>query len=319
MFRLKVARSAAEIDQLRCLWESLHTPELTLFQSFRWNRLAAQHFRAREEPYFIIAENDNGAAIIPAVLRCDPLELGLAGETLFDYRDYLAVGDPASLMHAWQHLVSLGLPLSITAICRPQGAIWDRLPKKFFSRSPQLNSAEMTSSQFAESHSRAFSRLRKLQRFGLELKSYTGDSGVVRQTYEHRARQSAPGELFHDRNRIEFMVSVCADEGSRCEVFTLEHGGTVAAALVTFRDGSCRRFYTTYYDRAWARYSPGVSLLFEIARRSLEQGLSFDLMTGEQGYKNRIATGAQDLFQVRATATELSESLPTIAAIEHAA
>ncbi|HVH85960.1 MAG TPA: GNAT family N-acetyltransferase, partial [Terriglobales bacterium] len=238
---------------------------------------------------------------------------------LFDYRDYLAVGDLRALTRAWQHLASLEQPMSITAIWRPQRPIWDRLPKTFFSRAPRLSFQNMQPASFVESHSRAFSRFRKLERLGLKLKTYSGDCNIVRQIYERRARQSLPGELFHDRRRIEFMVAICREERSRCEVFTLEHGGTLAAALVTFRDDGYRRFYTTYYDRAWARYSPGVSLLFEVSRQSLEQGLSFDLMTGEQAYKKRIATDAQDLFEVKATPQQLSESLPAIATIEHAA
>jgi len=314
-----VARSAAEIDSVRSVWESVHTPDLTLFQSFGWNRLAAQFFAAREIPYLIVADDDNGAAIIPAVLRSNAQEIGLAGETLFDYRDYLAKGDRGVLFRAWQHLVSLGLPISVTAICRPEAAIWDRLPKRFFSRSPRQSSQEMSSSTFCESHARAFSRIRKLERLGLELKTYHGDSPVVRHVYERRARQSQAGELFCDPLRLEFMVAVCRDEGPRCEVFTLEHGSTLAAALVTFRDDGYRRFYTTYYDRAWSRYSPGVCLLFEIANRSLEQGLSFDLMTGEQGYKKRIAAGAQDLFEVKATAAQLLDTFPSLSAIEQAA
>ena len=319
MFRLRVARSAAEIDSLRSIWESVHTPDLTLFQSFRWNRLAAQLFGNREIPYLIVAENDNGAAIIPAIVRSNAQEIGLAGEALFDYRDYLAQGDHEVLFRAWQHLVSLGLPISVTAICRPHAAIWDRLPKNLFSRSPRQSSKEMSSSTFSESHARAFSRFRKLERLGLELKTYRGDSPVVRHVYQRRARQSQPGELFHDPIRLEFMVTACRNEGPRCEVFTLEHGSTLAAALITFRDEGYRRFYTTYYDRAWSRYSPGVSLLFEIAKRSLEQGLSFDLMTGEQAYKKRIAAGVQDLFEVKATAAELLDSLTSLTAIEQAA
>jgi CelD/BcsL family acetyltransferase involved in cellulose biosynthesis len=133
---------------------------------------------------------------------------------------------------------------------------------------------------------------------------------VVRRIYECRAQQSQAGNLFADPLRVEFMVNVCREAGRACQVFTLEHGSTLAAALVTFLDGNFRRFYTTYYDHAWARYSPGVSLLFEATRRSLEQGLNFDMMTGEQAYKLRIASERQELFQVNATAAQLEEAFP---------
>ena len=56
MFRLNVARSAAEIESLSSVWDSLLGPDLTLFQSFRWNRLAAQIFGDREQPCFILSK-----------------------------------------------------------------------------------------------------------------------------------------------------------------------------------------------------------------------------------------------------------------------
>src|SRR5438270_6128412 len=294
-------------------------PDLSLFQSFRWNRLAAEQFATRETPYFIFVENDNGAAIVPAIIDTKSGELGVAGERLFDYRDYLAIGDCHPLERAWQHLASLNLPISVAGICRPEAAIWSRLPKTFFSRAPKLSSQEITPEEFLASHSRAFSRLRKLERLGLAIRQYSGQAPIVREIYERRARESTGNELFRDPLRVAFMIAVCREEASRCEVFTFEHGGTLAAALVTFRDQDFRRFYTTYYNRAWARYSPGVSLLFEISRRSLQQGLSFDLMTGEQGYKMRIAQSVQDLFEVKATPAELRAAFPETYGVEHAA
>ena len=319
MLRIKVARSAAEIDGLRSRWELIERDQGTIFQTFRWNRLAAALFADREEPYFVLCEDDNGVAIVPAVVRQESRTISFAGETLFDYRDYLACGDPGALDQAWQQLTSVGLPFTLTAICRPEAAIWKQLPKTFYSRSPRLSSDQISADGFAHGHARAFSRLHKLERMGLEVREYTGSDPIVRRIYELRSRQSGGGELFHDSRRVDFMAAVCAEEGSRCQVFALQHGGTLAGALITFRDREFRRFYTTYYDHNWARYSPGVSLLFEIARRSLLEGLSFDLMTGEQPYKLRIAQSAHDLFQVTATPQQIKEVSTVLFAAEHAA
>ena len=305
MFRLKLARGIAEIERLRPAWDSLFNSELTLFQSHRWNLLAARCFADREAPYFIFCESDNGAAIVPAVRRREADAMGLAGEQLFDYRDYLARGDETPLQRAWQKLSDAGLPLDITAIRNPGAVVWNRLPTQHFSRAPRLNCEGWTRERFTHSHPRAFSRLRKFERMGLAICEYSGDSRMAAHIYRLRSRQSAPGEIFHDPVRVEFMIEACRAEENACEIFTLEHGSTVAAALVTFRDGNCRRFYTTYYDHAWARYSPGVTLLFEISRRSIEQGLDFDFMTGEQAYKLRIAPDAEDLYCVRASSEEL--------------
>ena len=40
------------------------------------------------------------------------------------------------------------------------------------------------------------------------------------------------------------------------------------------------------------------------------KSINFDLMTGEQGYKLRIARSAQDLFTVNASASQLREFFP---------
>ena len=290
------------------------TPELSMFQTHRWNLLAARFFAEREEPYFIFAANDNGAAILPAVIQTRSGTLNFAGETLFDYRDYLAIGDAAPLNAAWEKLASLNLPLSITAVCRSEDRIWQHLPKEFFSRAPRLLRSEISSEQLVRSHTRAFSRLRKLERMGLRITQYAGDSPIVPEIYRLRGAQSSPSGLFHDPLRGEFMVAVCGAESSRCEVFALEHGSTLAAALVTFRDANWRRCYTIFYDCRRARFSPGVSLLFEVARRSLEQGMNVDLMTGEQPYKIRVAQSAQDLFKVSASPAELQELFSSPAA-----
>lgn len=319
MFRVRVARSTAEIERLAPAWDGLLTPDLTLFQSYRWNRLAADVFRDREQPYFVFAENDNGTAILPAVVDRTSQTIGFAGERLFDYRDHLNKGDQGPLIRAWQELATLSLPIAITAVRRIHIPIWDQFPKQFFSRAPHLSGNGITAEQFVQNHSRAFSRLRKLERMGLHVRQYSGGSPTARQIYELRAKQSSEGELFHDPRRVEFIMAACREEGSRCEIFTLEHGSTLAAALVTFRDGGVRRFYTIYYNHGWSRFSPGVSLLFEVSRRSLEEGLSFDFMTGEQGYKMRIADGARDLFKVKASGAELRDLLSEKAAIQRAA
>jgi CelD/BcsL family acetyltransferase involved in cellulose biosynthesis len=309
LFRLRVARNITEIEALRGLWDSLLTPDLTLFQTHRWNALAARLFGDREEPFFVAAEDENGAAILPAVIAKQEKTISFAGERLFDYRDYLHRGEPSVLQRAWQELTKLGLPLVVTAIRREQAPVWSTLPKTHFSRAPRLSSGSLTAAEFAHSHSRAFSRLRRLERMGLSVIEYPGSSQMVKRIYECRSRQSGPGELFNDQRRVDFMVAVCREEGPRCQLFTLEHGHTIAAGLVTFRDDNCRRFYTIYYDHAWSRYSPGITLLFEVARRSLEQGLDVDLMTGEQSYKSRITPLAEALFEVKATAGEFSRAL----------
>jgi CelD/BcsL family acetyltransferase involved in cellulose biosynthesis len=117
-----------------------------------------------------------------------------------------------------------------------------------------------------------------------------------------------------------------------CEVFTLERSGALIAALVTFIDrrrsgspasadlapaGVVRRFYTVYFDTAWAKSSPGHALVYEVARQSLAEGLDCDFMTGEQPYKMRLATSSAPLFHLEASVETLlraSSEEPRLAA-----
>ena len=133
------------------------------------------------------------------------------------------------------------------------------------------------------------------------------NSALVRTVCELKSKQPVQwGEnLLADPMRREFLVA--AASASPCDVFTLESAGTLVAAIVTFRDGATRRFYTTFYDRAWAQYSPGVALLFEATRRSLGEGLDCDYMTGEQPHKLRFATSSVPLYRVKASAETLTE------------
>ena len=95
---------------------------------------------------------------------------------------------------------------------------------------------------------------------------------------------------------------------SRCELFTLENAaGKLIAGLVSFRDGNIRRCYTIYFHPEWARYSPGVALLYEVTARSLGEGLSCDYMTGEYPYKLRLANASRPLYRVEASAEELAD------------
>ncbi len=120
MLKVETLRSAHELDRLKARWTWLERQcqgphyDATLFQSYELNRLAARWFVARESPNVVLAESDCGLAIIPAVRR--RRELGLIGETLFDYRDVLSSGDPAVLEHAWRELARVGLSLEVTAL-----------------------------------------------------------------------------------------------------------------------------------------------------------------------------------------------------------
>lgn len=286
------------MDRLRPAWEQLcGSSPATLFQSFSWNRLAASLFAAREEPCVVLVQNDSGAALIPGAIADHGFTL--LGEALFDYRDVLSQGDPAALRLAWQEVAGLKLPIFFAALrgqerCR----VWQEFAPQPFVAAPCVLARDTSAQQLAAAHNRIGSRWRKILRQGVEFQRHSPPGpDLLRRVYRLKGAQP-PANLFRDPARINFLVAAAANSPSPCDVYTLSQGATLVAALITFRDGDTRRFYTTYYDHDWAHFSPGMVLLFEATRLSLEEGLNCDYMTGEQPHKIRLATASVPLFRV---------------------
>lgn len=302
--RVRLVRSVAELDALGEAWRQLYSPERhTVFQTFAWNWLAAKHFAFRQSLCVAYAEDDNGIAIIPAAIAHDTREIVLLGDALFDYRDILSAGDFSALLAAaWQALAALNLPLSITAIREESREHWTNFPLEFFCRAPQVLRAEACSATLEAAHRKLGRFARRLQRNAIQFRRQDGSaSGLIRWIYREKAVQffGRHENVFADQSRVEFIVAAASMAPSQCEIFTFEHGTEVVAALLTFRDGKNRRFYTVYFDPRWARESPGQVLLFNVTRNSLSDGLDCDYMTGEQPHKTRLATSSTGLYRVQ--------------------
>jgi len=306
--RIAIASTLSEIDGLRDLWLRLERANGgTLFQSFRWNRLAAEMFW-REAPYIVAAETTGGAAIIPACFAADGRSLSLIGEALFDYRDLLHEGDDDALLLAWRALAELRLPLQFAGL-RGEHAheCWEQLGRAPFSGAPGVRAA--ASPDFLTAHSHQPRQLGRMERLGVTFARHNGEaSELVRHVVRSKAEQLAGGDnnVFADPLRIEFMVRAAAMEGEACEILCLERGSDLVSAVLTFRDGNVRRCYATMFDPAWAQYSPGAALLWEVTRRSLADGLDCDFLTGEQSYKMRLATHVAALDRVEASAESVA-------------
>lgn len=293
LLRLHIATSSAELEALRSRWQHLlRAAPATLFQSFEWNWLAAKVFGEREMPYVVCGENGGGAAIIPACIRASSKTLSLLGEELFDYRDYLAIGDEAPLRAAWGKLAELELPFEVTALRgREANERWSWLNPESFCGAPMATPSQARDGKDMGS-------LRRLLRRGATVRQHSpADGALVRRIYEQKAAQRWPN-LFSDPLRRTFMEAVIQQPSSRCEIFTLELEGVELATLVTFLDGEVRRFYTTFFDYRWAKLSPGFSLLCAVAELTANSGLAYDLMTGEQQHKTRLAPESVPLYKV---------------------
>jgi CelD/BcsL family acetyltransferase involved in cellulose biosynthesis len=311
MRRAVLARSHHDIYRLRYSWDQLDSrSSATMFQSFTWNYTAALTFSDREEPHVIFAETGHGSALLPLAIDQSQKRLTFLGETLFDYRDVLSTGDPQVLACAWNRAAQLDLKFSSGAVRSDSNfAAWEGFDVSGFYGAPRVSPKEISADEFASAHHRLPRSFRRLEREGVQLKCHTGEnSDLVRHIYRHKGSQpsEAADNLFRDSRRVQFMIEVCRRLASACEIFTLESAGTLVAALVTFRDRHVRRFYTIYFDHVWAKYSPGMILVYEVTRRSLKASLECDYMTGEHGYKTRLATSIVPMYWVEASPGTLS-------------
>jgi CelD/BcsL family acetyltransferase involved in cellulose biosynthesis len=304
--RTVIASNLHEIARLGYFWDKL--PATTMFQSFDWNATAARVFRDRESPYIIYAESDSGRALIPAAIDQD--RLSLMGETLFDYRDVLSEGDQCVLHSAWHRAAQSQRMFSAGALRQnAKVARWTGFNLDNFYGAPYVSAREITADRFASDHNRLARFRRRFERMGMALRCHHGfNSDLIQLIYQQKGSQPAEtgDSLFSDPLRQQFMVEICRTLGNACEVFTLETSGTLVAAIVTFRDRNIRRFYTIYFDQAWAKHSPGIVLLYEVTRRTLEAGMDCDYMTGEHAYKMRFATSVVPMYWATASADELA-------------
>lgn len=308
MVRIRIHTSVRALEQLRRLWEFIRKQgQGTIFQNFDWNLLAAKKFSDREDPFVVVAEASYGVAIIPATLRRGAGSLRLLGEELFDYRGFLHAGEERVLRSALAALAQAGALLEVVALREcDRLAVLENLELTPFSAAPGISCREVSGAKFATMHLRLARNLRRFQRRGFQVKAHSGKhSSLVRAIYEGKARQDAKS-LFHDPRRVEFMVEAARLQPSRVEVFTLESGSELAAALVTFREQAVRRFYTCFFNAPYAKLSPAMALIYEVTRQSLESRLDCDYMTGEHAYKLRLATTSMPLFRLRASSAQLA-------------
>jgi CelD/BcsL family acetyltransferase involved in cellulose biosynthesis len=310
--KITICDSGAGLQRLRSLWARIYSSRsYSIFQNFELNLLAAEKFADREQPYVICVEGSNGAAIIPAALRHSDSSIRLLGEELFDYRCFLHIGDDQPLRAALAELASLGHPLEIIAMREAdRSKVSDALQVLPFTAAPGVRNADISSEQLAAAHSRLARNLRRLERLGFERRTYNGaNPELIRTIFAGKAAQLADS-LFHDRARIEFLVNAAELMPDAFEIFTLENGAEIAAAVVTLLDRSTRRFYTGWFAPEFEKHSPALALIYEITRQSLAEGLDCDYMTGEQPYKMRLATSSVPLYKVKATAEQLAALNP---------
>ncbi|NLS05061.1 GNAT family N-acetyltransferase [Rhizobium sp. P32RR-XVIII] len=78
----------------------------------------------------------------------------------------------------------------------------------------------------------------------------------------------------------------------RLGLFVLKLDGTPVAAVVSTIDRRRIEMHVTTFDPAYARFSPGMLLIEDMARWCFERNLSFDMRTLKADYKERWATSS---------------------------
>ena len=302
-----IVTSAADMQKLRDRWESLHVAgRHTIFQSYTWSEMAARAFGHKESPLVAMAESDSGIAIIPACMNVKEKRLSLLGETLYDYRDTLTDGDLKPLHKAWSDIALIaakhGCSFGFTALrSSPESKDrWAGFEQISFTSAPYILRRDREVSH----RPRLDRNARRLAALGVVKCQYDGSAAqLLRAIYSLKSEES--GSLFTDSGRIDLIIALAQSSPLACETFTFEQGSTLVAALVTFRDGVYRRFYTTYFNEAWSRFSPGMTLLHEAVQSSLAEGLNCDLLTGDHHYKRRLTTASAPLVRVEASAGQV--------------
>ena len=309
---MRVATSAVELESLRPLWEKLsREPQATIFQSYQWNIIAARSFADREAPYVIALEDEVGAVIVPA---SRPMKGGSSatflGERLFDYRDVLAVGDTELIQGGLDQLSAAGYELWLPAIWEDSLLLTSGCGKPSpWVGAPYLRRVDMDPDAFLAQHFKARKQMRRLVRAGAEFRRYDGGAtGLLRSIYARKATQFASSDdIFSDPRRRDCMVEIAGAWGKKCDIFTIEFGSAMVAALVAFRDREVRRFYTIWHDSRWRQFSPGIVMLLHACQASLTEGLDVDFLTGEQPHKTRFAAGSTQLYRFNASPTPALE------------
>jgi CelD/BcsL family acetyltransferase involved in cellulose biosynthesis len=304
--KVTIASSTEQLAILEPLWHRCFETDryASIFQHFAWNLAAVRHHGDRERPYVIAVEHDGDATIIPAGIIDGACTL--IGEELGDYRSVLTTDQHScSFERAWCELAQLNLPLRFTALRSEHHAIFDSFSTHDFVGAPYLTNK--SAEQFVHEHNRMFSRLRKLQRLGFEVRQREKtDSELLRWIYRNKAAAD-PQSLFHDSARVDMLLEAIA--ALPADVVTIERDSHIISAAVAFQDRRWLRFYTNWYDLEWARYSPGMVLLYEMTRRALTAGLSCDYLTGEQSYKLRMASNISYLRRIDASVEELRHAV----------
>jgi CelD/BcsL family acetyltransferase involved in cellulose biosynthesis len=297
-------------------------PEATLFHSPRYLKLYWEEFGAADLQVATIREGSDTTAVASFDLRGGHLSF-LGGTEVTDYLG--PVGPAAARERAAKELMRAvaGRDDWRTADLRglPEDGSW--LPALVAGAADAGLEAEVADDgvafllQLPASYDKYLRRLppkrrHEVRRKDRRLKEAMPDAHLVDATPEtldqdldrfvelHRSSTGPKGRFMEPG--MELFFRRLGDAFLPDGIFRLaliEAGGERIAAAVAFRDRQRLLLYNSAYDRSTARLSPGIVLVTELIRDSIEQGLrSVDMLKGNLSYKRQLGARPRRLRRI---------------------
>ncbi|MEE9299311.1 MAG: GNAT family N-acetyltransferase [Acidimicrobiia bacterium] len=120
----------------------------------------------------------------------------------------------------------------------------------------------------------------------------------------HQAVRSTKGQpgVFADPSVVEFLRMAAHGflETGRLRMWRLDVGDDPIAVVWCIRAGDSVVFYTTGFDRRWARFGPGRRIMARAIRGAIDEGATeFDFLRGDEPYKRSWGTQIRRDVRIR--------------------
>jgi CelD/BcsL family acetyltransferase involved in cellulose biosynthesis len=304
------------LGRLAADWQALEaTGDGPLFSGFDWAAAAVAAFGA--QPYLVGVRHEGALVALWPLERRGPFIRPLAG-ALADVTAPLV--HPGHLDAAARALVS-ALPAG-TVLDLPEapvGSPWAvtvpgwravRRPASVRLFLPLDGGPERVEAALRPSTRKKLRyEWRRLAREGWRLERVLGASvpAVMDELFRlHTARwrrRAMPGSFFSARRRrfhLDLAGRLAAS--GRLGLFALERDGQRIAVLYGFIWKGAFLYYASGFDLAWARWSPGMALLYAVIGWSAAAGLHrFDFLRGEEPYKDRFPCEREENVRLMAS------------------
>jgi CelD/BcsL family acetyltransferase involved in cellulose biosynthesis len=312
---LRVESIASDLSALAPEWDALLDPfhPGAAFRSPAWLLSWWDSYREGRTPLVLTArEHGELIGLLPLYLERGPLGVRrarLMGD-VFAGSDYLGlIARPADAPRVARALAEalreLG-ELQLEALC-PDDALAAAIGgAKPLHRCPHVRTAGSPRDYLAARPEGTAHQLARRRKWLEKQLGYRIDrletvpairEGMAILLFLHRARWAldAVGSRTFEGARAESFQLRASEALARrgwARIYVMHVGGTPCAVLYGFRHGDRLAYYQAGHDPAWRQRAVGTVLLGHIIEECFREGLrEFDLLRGDEAYKNRWANG----------------------------